>query len=107
MPLFEGHVNYITQDKQGNFISKNEAYYITAILNVPIVKKFMEATNSSRNYSLKNISIYCPKYDENNNFHLNFRDISYQIIELEKNFNPSLAEKLNNLYLQFCKNSSS
>ena len=104
MPLFEGHVNYITQDKEGNFISQNEAYYITAVLNVPMVKKFMEATNSSRNYSLKSISIYCPKYDENNAFHLKLQDISYQIIELKKNFDASLAEELNKLYLQFCKN---
>lgn len=103
MPLLEGHVKYITQDKDGNFISQDEAYYITAVLNAPIVKKFMETTNSPRNYSFKNISICLPKYDENNTLHLNLRNITYQIIELEKEVNESVMEKLNDFYFQLCR----
>src|SRR5437762_11220210 len=103
MPLFDGHVKYISQDKEGGFISQDEAYYITAILNVPIIKKFIENTNVERNYSFDKISIFCPKYDEKNKLSLELKNITYQIIELSKDFDTPLKEKLNNLYLQFCK----
>jgi len=101
MPLFDSHIKYISQDKKGDFISRDEAYYITAILNSPIVKKFIEATNVARNYSFDNISIFCPKYDEKNELSLSLKNIAYQVIELKKDFD-SLKE-LNKLYLQFCK----
>ncbi|CAG8818182.1 18487_t:CDS:2, partial [Racocetra persica] len=79
----------------------DEAYYITAILNTPIIKKFMEATNAERNYSFDKLSIFLPKYDEKNKLILALKNIAYQIIELKKDFNPSLAQELNKLYLQF------
>jgi hypothetical protein len=72
-------------------------------LNAPIVKKFIEATNVERNYSFDKLSIFCPKYDKNNKLNLALKNIAYQIIELKKDFDPSLAEKLNKLYLQFCR----
>ena len=107
MPLFDSHIKYISQDKKGNFISQNEAYYITAILNAPIVKRFIEATNVERNYSFDKLSIFLPKYDEGNRLSLSLKNIAYQVIELKKEFDPLLAQKLNNLYLQFCRKNSS
>ncbi|RHZ37688.1 Eco57I restriction-modification methylase domain-containing protein [endosymbiont GvMRE of Glomus versiforme] len=105
MPLFDSHIKYISRDKEDNFISQDEAYYITAILNAPVVKNFIEATNVARNYSFDNLSIFCPKYDEKNKLSLALKNITYQVIELKKDFDFSLRKKLNNLYLQFCKNS--
>lgn len=101
--MFDSHIKYISQDKKGDFISQNEAYYITAILNAPIVKKFIESTNVERNYSFDKLSVFCPKYDEKNKLSLSLKNIAYQVIELKKEFDPSLAQELNELYFQFCQ----
>jgi hypothetical protein len=103
IPLFDSHIKYISQDKEGNFISRDEAYYITAILNAPVVKKFIEATNVERNYSFDKLSIFVPKYDEKNKLSLALKNVASSLIELKKDFDYSLAEKLNELYLQFCR----
>ncbi|CAG8737458.1 4767_t:CDS:2 [Cetraspora pellucida] len=93
IPLFDSHIKYISQDKKGDSIFQDEAYYITAILNAPIVKKFMEASNAKRNYSFKNISIFCPKYDEKNVLIVALKNITHQIIELKKDFDFCLMEE--------------
>jgi hypothetical protein len=59
--------------------------------------------DTERNYSFDKFSIFCPKYDENNKLSLELKNITYQIVGLKKDFDTSLKEKLNNLYLQFYK----
>jgi len=103
LPLFESHISYISEDKMGISISKNEAYYITAILNSPIIKQFVENSNVARNYSFNNLSIFLPKYNEKNKLHFNLMKITFNIIELKKEFNDYVKKQLNALYLQLCK----
>ena len=66
-PICAKHCPYISQDKFGNDISEDEAYYLCGILNTPIVKEYFKATYSTRSYSI-NFNIKMPKYNSQNKY---------------------------------------
>ena len=55
------HAPYISRDIDNNPITKDEALYITGILNTPIINKYFKVTYSGRSYSI-NFDINIPKY---------------------------------------------
>ena len=63
------HTIIISQDKQRNFISKDEAHFICGILNSEIVQQYMHSSFKSNGYSLNKANIYIPKFDKNNKHH--------------------------------------
>lgn len=71
------HTIIISQDKQGNFISEDEAHFICGILNSEIVQQYMHSSFKSNGYSLNKANIYIPKFDGNNEHHK-------KIVELAK-----------------------
>ncbi len=74
-PLFQNHAVSICEDKNGNFINLDEANYICAILNSPIVYNFMMNSSDSRSFKIRP-PIYIPKYNAKNKLHVRLSEIS-------------------------------
>lgn len=76
VPLLNSHVSSISErfvsrsnHKKTVFITKDEAVFINAILNLQVVRLFVENSNSPRGYELNDIGIYLPAFDLGNSFH--------------------------------------
>lgn len=66
-PVFQNHAVSICERPDGTFISLDEAHYICAILNAPIVARFMTLSSDSRSFKIRppiQIKLYDPT-DEN------------------------------------------
>jgi hypothetical protein len=103
MPVCAKHSPYISMDIDGNFITKDEAFYLAGILNTPIVREYFKCTFSERSYSIK-FNIVLPKYDNTNSAHM---DISRLSKKAHKNFNnKQLIDKIKiqiqERYLRIC-----
>ena len=85
------HAPYISMDKKGNKLSKDEAIYLTGILNLSIINQYFKATYSERSYSI-NFDIRIPKFKDDNS-------IQKEMVRITKKLlvNPSNEELLNNL----------
>lgn len=103
-PLFQNHAVSITQDKDGIFISREEAYYICGILNAPIVEEYIINSSDSRTFKI-DPAIYIPKFDINNEKHKKIYELSKKAHENydNKEFIKEIDEKIDKLYLDICK----
>lgn len=52
-PLFQKHAATISQRPDGTFISLEEAHYLCAIMNSPVVERFILASNDKRSFKIK------------------------------------------------------
>lgn len=100
MPICAKHCPYISQDKNGNNISEDEAYFLCGILNTPIVQKYFKFTYSTRSFSI-NFNIKMPKYDNKNKYHK-------EIVRLAKTATKNKPTEetyteLENNYLNLCR----
>lgn len=102
-PLFQNHAVSMTQDRDGNFITREEAHYICAILNAPIVSKYIASSSDSRSFKI-DPPIYVPKFDANNEMHKMLSDLSikahnnYDNIEIINKIDKQIDE----IYLKMC-----
>lgn len=103
LPVFQNHAVTIAQDKDGRFISKDEAHYICAILNSDIVYELYMNSSDSRSFPIRPKN-YIPKFDVNNSIHLQLASLS----KLAHKYydQPSklkdIDSKINSLYLKLC-----
>ena len=100
MPICAKHCPYISQDKDGNNISEDEAYFLCGILNTPIVHKYFKFTYSTRSFSI-NFNIKIPKYNSTNKYH-------QEIVRLAKEATKDkptdeIYRELENNYLDLCR----
>lgn len=106
IPICAKHAPYISMDKNGEFISEDEAYYISGILNTNIVVDYFKFTYSSRSYSI-NFNIKMPKFNPAEKEHKSLADLARKAHEEEGKFNIlKLKEEMNKIYLEICKKSS-
>ena len=95
------HTIIISQDKQGNFITEDEAHYICGILNSEIVQQYIHSSFKSNGYSLNKANIYIPKYNANNIYHREIsnlaRKASTECVDVK-----GIQYQLMELYLQIC-----
>lgn len=103
-PLFQNHAVSICEDLNGDFISEDEAHYVCAIFNAPIVQKFILNTSDSRSFKIRP-EIKVPKYDNHNELHLQLSQLSKEahLLASEGEDLALIDEKLDELYLELCK----
>ena len=95
------HTIIISQDKQGNFITEDEAHYINGILNSSIVVAYIHNTFKTNGFSLNKSHLFLPKYRNEPLFN--------SIVKLSKeattfpNKCKVISEKLTSAYLELCK----
>ncbi len=95
------HTIIISQDKQGNFITEDEAYYICGILNSEIVQQYMHSSFKSNGYSLNKANIYIPKYDKNNTYHQLISKLT-KTASTDTVDTKEVQHQLMDLYLKIC-----
>ncbi|HEK1946845.1 TPA: hypothetical protein SMR91_003617 [Proteus mirabilis] len=100
MPICAKHCPYISQDKDGNNISEDEAYFLCGILNTPIVQKYFKFTYSNRSFSI-NFNIKMPKYDSKNKYHKEIVILA-KTATLDKP-TDEIYKKLESNYLNICR----
>jgi hypothetical protein len=97
------HAPYISRDIDNKPITKDEALYITGILNTPIINRYFKVTYSGRSYSI-NFDINIPKYKGTvlqNSIVSNVEKIIYNNADY-----ASLVEEIQEDYLNLLKKGS-
>ena len=67
--LFQSHAASICEKKMGGMVSEDEAHYICAIFNTPIVERFIVASSDERSYKIRP-PIFVPLFDSRDSDHL-------------------------------------
>lgn len=100
-PLFQNHAVSICEKPDGNFISENEAHYICAILNAPIVQKYILNSSDSRSFKIRP-PIKMVEFDETNEVHVNLSNLSKDAHRLFDNKEEMLKidASLDELYMR-------
>lgn len=98
------HTIIIGRDKHGRFITENEAYYISGILNCNIVVEYIQNTFKSNGYSLKKAHFFLPLYNEGNEYHKKISELS-KLAAAEKDSAKikELQENISALYIKICE----
>ncbi len=73
--LFQNHAVSICERKDGGIINVEEAHFICAIFNTPIVREFIYATSDDRSYKIRP-PIFIPLYEKENEVHKRLSDNS-------------------------------
>lgn len=74
-PQFQNHAVSIAQTSDGRNITLDEAHYICAILNAPIICKYILNSSDSRTFKI-DVDVNIPLYDPNNNIHVRLAQLS-------------------------------
>lgn len=97
------HTTIIGRTNIGRYIQKNEAYYISGILNSDIVIQYMQNTFKSNGYSLKKSHFYLPEYDKTNLLHKEICKLAKKASKLNDDAEITKIQlKLSEVYLQLC-----
>ncbi len=103
-PCFQNHAVTMSQDLNGKFITKDEAHYICAILNAPIVKKYLYNSSDSRSFKIRP-PVLIPKYNSRNKYHKLLASLSEKA-HLQYNDETAMAEidkAIDEAYITLCK----
>lgn len=97
------HTILIGRTNSGRFIEKDEAYFITGILNSYIVIEYIQNTFKSNGYSLKKSHFYLPEYDKKNSLHKKICELAKKASTLsdEKEI-AKIQSKLSDVYIKLC-----
>ena len=99
------HTIIISQDINGDFITKDESHYINAILNSKIVHAYIHATFKTNGFSLKKSNLCIPKYDSDNQLHKRLVILSkYATLEKNASKRKRVSEIASSIYCQICQN---
>ncbi|WP_334179398.1 N-6 DNA methylase [Pseudoxanthomonas sp.] len=76
-PVFQNHAVSISQRADGEFITNDEAHYICAIFNAPLVSQFILNSSDSRTFKIRP-PVKVPPYDPENKKHQKLVALSKQ-----------------------------
>ena len=76
-PVFQNHAVSISQHADGTFITEDEAHYICAIFNAPIVAQFILKSSDSRTFKIRP-PVNVPRFDPKNKTHRKLVALSKQ-----------------------------
>lgn len=99
-PVFQNHAISICENKNGGYITYDEAHYICGILNSPIVYRYMMYSTDTRSFPIRP-RINIPQYDPNNKKHVRISELSklaHKLYDNERVIKKILLE-INDLYL--------
>lgn len=96
------HTIIISQDRNNNYISEDEAYYICGVLNSSIVVAYIHSTFKKNGFSLNKSHLFLPKYDHSNILFRRIAKISKQASN--KQIDAEQAKRLlTYAYLDLCR----
>lgn len=103
-PAFQNHCVSICQNKEGDFITEDEAYYICAILNSHIVEDFVLSTSDKRTFKIR-LPIKINQYDAKNGVHKKLVSLSKKahIFFADAEKIEMYRNKIDSLYIESLK----
>ncbi len=96
------HTIIISQDKDKNFISEDEAHYINGVLNSSIVVSYMHSTFKTNGFSLKKSRLFLPKFQPDSPLFRRLAVLS-QAATLHPEQGEAFAQELTEAYLDLCR----
>ena len=97
--VFQNHAAFMCERKSDKgFITEDEAHYICAILNTPIVQRFIYATSDERSFKIRP-PVYVPIYDPINKLHNALSNTSKLA---HTSLTDNLVRKMEAWYLRMC-----
>ena len=101
--VFQNHaVSICERRSDGQFINKDEAHFICAILNTPIVEKFISATSDDRSYKIRP-PVFVPLFDPDDERHKKLATLSREAHKCPDRRNDIRKEN-EQVYLNLCVN---
>lgn len=106
-PIFQNHAVSISQRSDGSFITKNEAHYICAIFNAPIVCKFLLNSSDSRSFKIRP-PINVPPFDPINELHQKMVNLSIKAHKVynDKSQMKTIDKDIDETYLAILENTN-
>jgi len=96
--LFQNHAVSMCESIDGRIITEDEAHYICAILNAPIVEQYLLKSSDSRSYKIRP-PVKIPRYNNNDTNHLKLRDLSKRA-HTHHNEIDGIRKEINEVYLK-------
>lgn len=100
MPVFQSHAVSMCERSDRTFITEEEAHFICAIFNAPIVRRFIEASSDERSYKVRP-PIFVPLFTATDARHTKLAELSKQA-HRDAGKRPALMHKIEEVYLQIC-----
>ena len=100
--VFQNHAVSMCERKEGGFIDEDEAHYICAILNAPIVEEFIYASSDTRSFKIRP-PIFVPNYDENDDKHKKLSELSKRAHNSKDDI-ENVRNEIERVYLEICNN---
>ncbi|HEM5075425.1 TPA: hypothetical protein U1239_001920 [Streptococcus suis] len=99
-PAFQNHCVSICERPDGKFITEDEAYYISAILNSHIVEDFILSTSDKRTFKIR-IPVNIPIFDSKSATHKKLSVLSKQAHKLYDDTEKveDIRDKIDSLYI--------
>lgn len=98
--VFQNHAVSMCERNSGGFITEDEAHYICAILNAPVVKKFIHSSSDERSFKIR-LPVYVPLYDSKNETHRRLSKLSKAAHKSEGD--EKILGEIESLYLELCE----
>lgn len=100
--VFQNHAGSMCERTDGSgYIGLQEAHYICAILNAPIVAEFIYASSDNRSFKIRP-PIYVPKFNKHNEKHVELAKISH-ILHQSRDTLEIALKKIEEIYLELCE----
>ena len=100
--VFQNHSASMCERRAGGtFITKDEAHYICAILNVPVVERFIYASSDNRSFKIRP-PVFIPIYDPDDAEHSRLAEISKEAHARPERID-ALRRESESVYLKICK----
>ncbi len=98
--VFQSHAVSMCERQSGGHITEEEAHYICAILNVPLVERFISGTSDLRSYKVRP-PIFVPLFDPEDERHTNLAALSREAHKHPERADD-LRSEIENIYLTIC-----
>lgn len=99
--VFQNHaVSMCERQTGGEFVTEDEAHFICAILNTPIVERFIYAASDNRSFKIRP-PVFVPLYDPEDDRHVNLVALSREA-HLRPERRDALRTQSEGIYLTLC-----
>ena len=98
--VFQNHAVSICERSEGGFITAEEAHYICAVLNAPIVERFILRSSDARSFKIRP-PIYVPPFTPDDARHRRLAELSV-LAHRQPDDIESLLLEINSFYIDLC-----
>ena len=98
--VFQNHAVSICERRGRGFIGDDEAHFVCAILNAPVVQHFIYATSDDRSYKIRP-PVFVPEYDAGDDRHQSLVALSIRAHKTPGK-RDSIRAEIEELYLNLC-----